>query len=171
MTRVEADEVLNELSAGFPRFEWPKATKALWYRLLEAVGPSEGMDVAGAVITGHEFLSPAAFFDELAVIRERSADECRVPDYGRPALESGEKWLPKTENAKRLRELSGWMRQRSARDRMALSAAGDGRPRWHRPDENYFKWLAAREAEAEPEPEPDINESNGTTKEDTSDHR
>jgi hypothetical protein len=94
VNRSEADAVLKLLSAGFPRQEWPGPTKDLWRAELEEVGASEGMAAARAVIRGREFLTLKAFFDELAVVRERALDELRSrsykPDYLRLALPAGD---------------------------------------------------------------------------------
>jgi hypothetical protein len=109
VTPSEAEQVMVELSAGFPHYRWPDSATALWYRLLAPVGLAEGMAAAWAVITGHEFLTPAAFTAELARLRERRADE-HGPNFNRPQLVSAERVTPPDEAKQHIAEIKGQLR-------------------------------------------------------------
>lgn len=150
MTSAEADRVIAELSAGFPHEEWPDSRTFLWYRLLDDVGPKEGMAAAWAVIVGHKFLTPAAFMDELAHLRERHLDAQRSPDYDRPALPAGpgERFCTREENLARLANIRTQLQAMHGPLARSLSRNLPPIVTTPRADQTYFE-PPAPEAEAE----------------------
>jgi len=100
MTEREALVVVGVVLAGFPSVDWPDETIALWVDELRPLAPVEAMAAARGVIRGHRWPTMAAFFAELAAIRERRADESTVPPER--ALPSGDRVTPPDEARVRL---------------------------------------------------------------------
>jgi hypothetical protein len=130
VNRDDAAKVLTYLSAAFPRQEWPDNAARVWKQQLEPVGLGEAMAAAEAVARNHEFLSLAAFFRELAVVRERALDEQRSARI-RPALTEGS--LTADGDAREhIAEIRAALAILERRDRAILA---DPLPRY---DEDYF---------------------------------
>ena len=131
MTETEALTVMGLVCAAFPAGKWDDPTIEVWTAEVRQIAAAEGLDAARAMIRGHKFPTMAAFFAELAQVRERHLDTHRSPDFTRPALEPAGR-LTREENKARLAEVRQQLAATIAR-RTTATTGPERRERGSRP--------------------------------------
>lgn len=154
MTEAEALTVVGVLLAGFPNAAWGDTTIAIAVGELRPLGAVESMAAARAVIRNHQFLTFAAFFTELAHVREQFHDEHRSDvtgcDLTRPALPPvPERWTLKAEAKTHVAHIRAQLLAMTGPLARSLSRVSRPIVTLPRADESYFHPPAP-----EPAPEP-----------------